>query len=231
MPIAERLANLSAYAHELDLIEAGTKSESALFQALASTIREHQLPLQLFRDLLDAFTQDVTQTSYENFAELMEYCRRSANPIGRLLLHLFHATEADNLAMSDDICSALQLINHWQDVAIDWQKNDGGRVYLPKDELAYYGLSKSDIKGSNCSPAWREMMRFQTSRARSMMQRGAPLSRKMTGRFGAELRLIVAGGMAIVDKIDAADGDIFRYRPKLTTWDWLTIAPAALLKF
>jgi squalene synthase HpnC len=230
VPIAERLANLSAYAHELDLIEAGTKSESALFQALGLTIREYNLPVQLFRDLLDAFKQDVTKTTYTNFAELRDYCRRSANPIGRLLLHLFHATEADNLTMSDDICSALQLINHWQDVAIDWQKNDGGRVYLPADELAYYGLSKSDIERGECSTAWREMMRFQTARARKMMQRGAPLSHKMTGRFGAELRLIVAGGMAIVDKIDAINGDVFRHRPKLTKWDWLTIAPAAILK-
>lgn len=229
-PIAERLANLSAYERELDLIESGANSESALFRSLALIIHEHQLPLQLFRDLLDAFKQDVTKTSYASFTELLDYCRRSANPIGRLLLHLFRAAEDKNLSMSDDICSALQLINHWQDVAIDWQKNDGGRVYLPIEDLAYYGLSTSDIQRGEATPQWREMMRFQTIRARKIMRRGAPLSHKMTGRFGCELRLIVAGGLAIIDKIDAVDGDVFRQRPKLTKWDWLAIAPAAILK-
>jgi len=228
--VTARLANLSAYERELDLVEAGGKSELALFQGLALIIAEHKLPLQLFRDLLDAFKQDVTKNAYADFSELLDYCRRSANPIGRLLLHLFHAADAHNLSMSDDICSALQLINHWQDVAIDWQKNDGGRVYLPIEDLAYYGLSVSDIQRGEATIAWREMMRFQTVRAREMMERGAPLSHKMTGRFGAELRLIVAGGLAIIDKIDAVNGDVFRHRPTLTKWDWLVIAPAALLK-
>jgi squalene synthase HpnC len=230
-PVAVRLANLSAYERELNLIESGSESESALFHSLALIIQEHQLPLQLFRDLLDAFKQDVTKTSYANFAELLNYCRRSANPIGRLLLHLLRAADDENLSMSDDICSALQLINHWQDVAIDWQKNNGGRVYLPMEDLAYYGLSTSDISRGEATHQWREMMRFQTARARAMMQRGAPLSHKMIGRFGAELRLIVAGGLTIIDKIDAVDGDVFHQRPKLTKWDWLVMTPAALLKF
>jgi squalene synthase HpnC len=230
VPVATRLANLANYARELDLIAAKQPSQSALFQQLAVVIRTHDLPLSLFHDLLDAFKQDVTKTSYANFAELLDYCRRSANPIGRLLLYLYRATGSDNLAMSDNICSALQLINHWQDVAIDAKKNDGGRVYLPQEDLAYFGLSKSDITNGVATPQWREMMAFQTKRAQQMMAAGAPLSHKMPGRFGAELRLIVAGGVAILDKIDAVDGDIFRYRPQLTKWDWLRIAPAALLK-
>lgn len=231
--IDTRLANLREYARELDFIEYKKSSNHALFQQLSAVIARHSLPLSLFRDLLNAFQQDVVQTRYADFAELMDYCRRSADPIGRLLLHLFQATEPENLRMSDQICSALQLINHWQDIAIDWQKNDGGRVYLPQSDLAHYGLSSSDIgeiARGECTPAWREMMAFQTARARQLMLAGAPLSHRMSGRFGAELRLIVAGGLAILDKIDAVHGDVFRHRPTLTKWDWLRIAPPAILK-
>ncbi len=232
--IPTRLGKLDHYNRELDLIASGGESDARLFQALRSIIQEHKLPLQLFYDLIDAFKQDVTTTSYATFAELMDYCRRSADPIGRLLLHLYKATDDANLAMSDKICSALQLINHWQDVAIDWQKNNGGRVYLPMEDLARFDLTTADIALATTtaiSPKWSQMLVFQTSRARQMMHEGAPLSHKMTGRFGAELRLIVAGGLSILDKIDAVNGDVFRHRPKLTKWDWLKIAPAALLKF
>lgn len=229
-PIPVRLEKLSAYERELDLIDAGKPSNHALFRDLAEVIGAHSLPVKLFRDLLDAFKQDVVKTTYRDFPELMDYCRRSADPIGRLLLHLFRETSAENLEQSDKICSALQLINHWQDVAIDWQKNDGGRVYLPQDDLARFGLSHSDIANATRSPAWRDLMRFQTDRARAMMMAGKPLSMRLSGRFGAELRMIVAGGLTILDKIDAAEGDVFRRRPKLGKWDWLRIAPGAILR-
>lgn len=226
---AERLALLDGYGNELDLIEARLPSTTPLFIGLAATVAEHRLPLQLFRDLLSAFKQDVTKTRYADFAELMDYCRRSANPIGRLLLHLNRQTTPQNLAWSDAICSALQLINHWQDVAIDWRKNDGGRVYLPLEDLARFGLSDRDIANQLHSPAWRKMMAFQCERARSMMRFGAPLGSALVGRMGAELRVIIAGGTAIADKIDAVDGDVFRHRPTLSKWDWLKIGPRALI--
>ena len=233
VPEADRLANLADYRHELDLIAARSPTSSTLFQALGSTIHQYDLPLQLFYDLLDAFKQDVTKTRYADFAELHNYCKRSANPIGRLLLHLFNETANQTLLMSDDICTALQLINHWQDVAIDWQKNNSGRLYLPEADLAYYGLSISDIAIIQATRTttlqWREMMKFQVARARQMMIKGQPLARNMKGRFGIELRLIVAGGLAICDKIDDVDGNVFKHRPKLTKWDWLRLAPAALL--
>ncbi len=228
---AERLAKLNAYSTQLDKIDQANPTDSPLFQSLAEVIRLHQLPISLFRDLLDAFKQDVTQTEYANFAELMDYCRRSADPIGRLLLHLYQAATPENLRLSDQICSSLQLINHWQDVAIDWQKNNIGRVYLPQNDLARFGLDHSHIANATNNIAWQQMMRFQTDRARAMMLAGAPLAHKMSGRFGAELRLIVAGGLAIVDKIDAVKGDVFRYRPKLSKWDWLKIGPPALFNF
>ncbi len=228
---AERIVKLSSYSAELDKIDQGTPTDSPLFLALAGVIQLHRLPISLFRDLLDAFKQDVTQTQYANFDELMDYCRRSADPIGRLLLHLHQAATPENLRLSDQICSSLQLINHWQDVAIDWQKNNVGRVYLPQDDLARFGLDHSHIAAATNNAAWQQLMRFQTDRARAMMLAGAPLSYKMSGRFGAELRLIVAGGLAILNKIDAVNGDVFRYRPKLSKWDWLKIGPPALLNF
>lgn len=228
MAASERLRLLDEYDLELGRIGRSEMPELPLFVKLAAVIREHNLPLRLFHDLLDAFKQDVVKTRYANFAELMDYCHRSADPIGRLLLHLSHAASAQNLARSDAICSALQLINHWQDVAVDWQKNGGGRVYLPQDELARFGLSDADIAAGDAGPAWQEMMRFQCERARGLLISGKPLTHTLPGRMGAELRLIVAGGACILDKIDAVGGDVFRRRPKMGKWDWLKIAPRAL---
>ena len=225
----ERIALLDGYSRELDLIAANTTSNKPLFIALDNIIHEHALPIALFHDLLDAFKQDVSKTRYENYAELIDYCRRSADPIGRLLLHLNRAATPQNCLMSDAICSALQLINHWQDVAIDWQKNDGGRVYLPQDELGQFGLSNADIAARNTGAAWQKMMRFQCQRARELLLSGKPLGRVLTGRMGAELRFIVAGGAKILDKMDTVNGDVFLHRPKMTKWDWLMLAPNALL--
>ena len=227
--IPERLALLDGYQQELDQIAAGGQSAGPLFTDLGQVIRQHDLPIQLFRDLLDAFAQDVTKTRYANFGELMDYCRRSANPIGRLLLHLNRIATPQNLAWSDSICSALQLINHWQDIAVDWKKNDGGRVYLPQDELARYAITEQDIATQTSRDDWQQMMAFQCDRARAMMHAGRPLGGTLPGRMGAELRLMMAGGVAILDKIDAVQGDVFRHRPQLTKWDWLFIAPRALI--
>ena len=229
LTISERLALLGGYQRELDLITAKSASSQPLFIQLAEVIREHALPIQLFRDLLDAFVQDVTKTRYADFPELADYCRRSANPIGRLLLHLYQLTAPQYLAWSDAICTALQLVNHWQDVAIDWKKNTTGRVYLPLDDLARFGLSEQAIAAQTDSVAWQRMMAFQCDRARTMMDAGRPLGRVLPGRMGAELRLIIAGGDTILDKIDGVHGDVFRRRPRLTKWDWLKIAPRALI--
>ena len=229
LTIPERLALLQNYRVELDRIAANSQSSNPLFVDLGKIVRGHELPLQLFHDLLDAFTQDVTKTRYTNFPELIDYCRRSADPIGRLLLHLYGLASPQNLAWSDSICSALQLINHWQDVAVDWQKNDGGRVYLPLDDLARFDLSEQDIAAQSSNDKWQRMMAFQCDRARAMIESGRPLGRVLPGRMGAELRMIIAGGIAILDKIDAVDGDVFRFRPRLSKWDWLRIGPGAVI--
>ena len=222
-----RLQALGAYQAELDRIERDQTPETPLFQALAKTITEWRLPLQPFRDLLDAFAQDVVKKRYADYPELLDYCRRSANPVGRLMLHLFNEHDSRSLAMSDGICTALQLTNFWQDVALDWQK---GRVYLPQDALAKYRISEAQIAAGDTGGLWSVMMREQIGRARSMLAAGAPLARQLPGRFGLELRLIVLGGETILRKLHQSGGDVFRQRPTLQARDWLYMGWRALRK-
>lgn len=224
-----RLARLDDYRLELSAIEQhrppNDGSRSQLFTRLGRNIHSFDLPLQPFRDLLDAFSQDVVKTRYEDFGELADYCRRSANPVGRLLLHLYGAVTPDNLRMSDEICTSLQLINFWQDVAIDHDKQ---RVYLPLDELTRFGVTEAHIEDGRCDAAWRALMTFQVERARVMMLRGAPLARRLAGRIGWELRLAVLGGLRILERIECARYDVFRHRPTLNSADWARLVWRAL---
>lgn len=222
---AERLQELAAYNAELDRIEHGELPHGDDFVTLASVIAEWRLPIQPFRDLLDAFAQDVVQKRYTDFAELLDYCRRSANPVGRLLLHLFDRASAENLHRSDNICSALQLINFWQDVAVDWGKQ---RVYLPQDDLARFGIDEQQIAEQRISPAWTALLDFQIERARRMLLDGAPLVRELPGRMGWEIRLTVQGGLRILDKLQQMPAHIFHQRPVLGPLDWLSMGSRAL---
>jgi phytoene synthase len=217
LPPPQRLAQLDDYRQELDRLEAGAAPRQPLFAELAEVVRSYRLPLQLFRDLLDAFAQDVVKQRYADYAELMDYCRRSANPVGRLLLHLFGAAGEPNLRRSDAICSSLQLVNFWQDVAIDWRKD---RVYLPQDELHRFGVSERQIARGDAGGQWPALMRFQAERARALMHSGAPLGRALPGRIGLEIRTIVQGGLRILEKIDKAEGDVYHRRPVLEAHDW-----------
>jgi len=216
----QRLSKLAEFGSELDRIELGERPLLPLFADLVPVIKAHRLPVGLFRDLLSAFSQDVTKNRYADFGEVMDYCRRSANPVGRLLLHLYQATEARNLTCSDAICSSLQLINFIQDIEIDFRKN---RIYLPKDEMAEYGVTEGQIADRTNGTAWQALMMFQIERARSMLLAGAPLARRLSGRVGLELRLIVMGGNRILDKLRAGRGDVFRHRPVLQSNDWLNV--------
>ena len=222
---AQRLAELAAYQAELDRIAAGQAPLTPLFVELAEVIRQHTLPIPLFRDLLDAFAQDVVKTRYADYAELLDYCRRSANPVGRLVLHLFGRTEAEHLAQSDCICSALQLINFWQDVAVDWQKD---RVYLPQTDLQRFRIAETMIADGRWSAQWAALLDFQTDRARALMLRGAPLVHALPGRLGWEIRLTVQGGLRILERIRKVRGDVFRHRPKLDKWDWAVLLGRSL---
>jgi squalene synthase HpnC len=194
---------------------------------LAEIIRDHGLPLKLFHDLLDAFAQDVSKKRYADFGELMDYCRRSANPVGRLLLHLFGAATPRNLALSDGICSSLQLINFLQDVAIDYRK---GRIYIPQEDLARYRVGEEQIGRGDSGGMWRPLMLAQVERARKMLQGGAPLGLVLPGRIGLEIRMIVLGGERILKKIHASGGDVFRHRPVLDARDWAYMLWRAVLR-
>lgn len=215
---AGRLNQLDAFRAELDRIAAGVTPATPLFQNLAAEIHEHTLPMQPHYDLLDAFAQDVVKKRYENYDELLDYCRRSANPVGKLLLHLYGEATSVNLAYSDAICTSLQLINFWQDVTKDWQI---GRVYLPQNELAQFAVSEQQIAQQVCDEHWRDLMNFQVKRARTLMLQGAPLGSLLKGRIGLEMRMIIAGGLRILDKLESVQYDMFRHRPVLRPLDWV----------
>ena len=218
LPDAERLQQLDDFRDELIHIAADETPLLPLFKRLAAEIREHGLPMQPFHDLLDAFSQDIVKKRYADFEELMDYCRRSANPVGNLLLHLYEEATPVNIAYSDAICTALQLINFWQDVAKDFAI---GRIYLPLDELAAFGVSEARIGQGISDDAWRALMKFQVDRARALMLQGAPLGSILSGRIGLEMRMIIAGGLRILDKLEAAEYDMFRRRPVLRPLDWV----------
>jgi phytoene synthase len=219
-----RLEKLNRYRAELERVRRGIPVEDALFRDVARIVRAHDLPLPPFNDLLDAFSQDVIKKRYASFIEVSDYCRRSANPVGRLLLHLFKRTAEADLRASDAICSALQLINFWQDADLDYRR--ANRIYLPQDEMARHGVTERHLAEQRCDAAWQDLMRFQVQRSREMMRSGAALGRALPGRIGLEIRATIQGGLRILDKIEAAGYDIFRRRPVLKAWDW----PLLLLK-
>jgi squalene synthase HpnC len=179
-----------------------------------------KLPTELLTDLLDAFGQDVEktrdQTRYADQAELLDYCRRSANPVGRLMLHLYGVHDALSLARSDAICSALQLINFWQDLSRDIPR---GRHYLTELDCRVHGVRPDDLQALRQTPAATGLIAEQCRLARSLMLQGAPLVHSVPGRAGWELRLMVQGGLRILDKIAALDYGTLQTRPALKPWD------------
>lgn len=214
----ERLKRLNEFRSELARIANNETPLTPLFQNLAAEINHHSLPMQPFHDLLDAFSQDVVKKRYETFDEVLDYCRSSANPVGNLLLHLYEEATPVNIAYSDAICTSLQLINFWQDVAKDYAI---GRIYVPLDELAQYSVSEDQIAQGISNDAWHALMKFQVDRARVMMVSGKPLGTILTGRIGLEMRMIIAGGLRILSKLESADYDMFRHRPVLKPFDWV----------
>jgi phytoene synthase len=214
----ERLGQLDEFRAELARIASNEMPLTPLFRNLAAEILMHELPMQPFHDLLDAFSQDVVKKRYDDFDDLLNYCRRSANPVGNLLLHLYDEATPVNIAYSDAICTSLQLINFWQDVAKDYAI---GRVYLPLDELAQFGVGEDQIAQGISNDAWRTLMKFQVDRARAMMLAGKPLGSILTGRIGLEMRMIIAGGLRVLSKLENARYDMFRHRPVLKPFDWV----------
>jgi squalene synthase HpnC len=220
----DRLTALGQYREDLlecTKGEAPSKNWPQVFVPLGSIISQHQLPLTLLTDLLDAFEQDVRFTSekrrYADDAELLDYCRRSANPIGRLLLHLHDITDAQALAQSDQICTALQLINFWQDVSVDLVRQ---RWYPSTEAMQAAGVTDADLQTESRSEHARQLIASYASNARATMLKGSQLCKHLPSRAGWELRLVVQGGLRILDKIEQLEFATWRSRPKLTAWDF-----------
>ena len=215
LPGELRLHRLDEMAMALDAVQTGRTNDSLLFRALADTISRYRLPVDLFRDLLSAFRQDVSKTRYTDFEEIMDYCKRSANPVGRLMLHLTGQASESKLLMSDAVCSALQLINFVQDIDRDYRDNH--RIYIPLDEMQRFAVSEQEIGRRRNSPRFKQLIHFQIQRAAELLRSGSPLGRQTRGRFGLELRAIILGGARILEKLAKQD-DLFD-RPRLNSSD------------
>ena len=225
---AARLQGLAELRAGLDAIAGGGEVADPMMQRLKQqAIAPFQMPMQPFYDLLSAFEQDVVKKRYQTFGELVDYSRRSANPVGRMLLHLYGEHDSRSLAQSDGICTALQLINFWQDVAADWQK---GRVYLPLEDLQKFGVTEAQIGEGRVDFAFQRLMAYECDKAHKMLKAGSPLGKTLKGRTGLELRMIILGGQRIVHKLEENKYDVFRARPKLGAKDWWQIVRRAVLK-
>lgn len=225
---AERLAGLAAYRRELHACATGTLGVDGpwphVFQPLAVQMQAWGLPLGPFEDLLSAFEQDVRQSAaaatHDDLEALLDYCRRSANPIGRLLLHLHGVASPWALAESDAICSALQLTNFWQDLAVDIPR---GRYYLPLAECARHGIPitnpREQFPSLGSQAAAGPLIAALVNQARALMRQGQPLVHRLPGRAGWELRAVVQGGLRVLDKVEALGPRVLRTRPVLTRGD------------
>lgn len=221
---SERLAALDDWERQLEACCRG-EAEHPIFVALAATINELQLPVQLFRDLLSAFKQDVVKRRYADFDEVLDYCTRSANPVGRLILLLFGYRDEALHRLSDYICTALQLANFWQDVAVDLEKD---RIYLPQDELARFGCDEAQLFARRFDERYAALLKFQVDRTREIFLTGRPLPRLVRGRLSFELRLTWQGGMRILELIERAGYNTLKERPVITTWDKAVLLARAL---
>jgi squalene synthase HpnC len=219
LSVTDRLSALAAWGRQLEDC-CRSRSRHPVFIALSETVREMQLPMQLFRDLLSAFSQDVVKRRYANFDEVLDYCRRSANPVGRLILLLFGYRDERLHELSDHICTALQLANFWQDVSVDLQKE---RVYLPQDEMARFGYKEEELQAREFNERYAALLQFQVERTRELFLKGRMLPELTQGRLRYELRLTWHGGMRILERIAEQQYDTLSRRPKITTTDKLRL--------
>ncbi len=224
---ARRLAELDAWERRLEDALAG-RADHPVLLALAETMRELALPPALFRDLLSAFRQDVVRRRYESFEQVLDYCVRSANPVGRLILLLFGHRDEERQRLSDAICTGLQLANFWQDVEVDIRKD---RVYLPLDEMRRFGVAVDDLRARRFTPAYASLLRFQVERTRSFFEAGRALPARVRGRLAVELRLTWLGGMRILERIEEMGYNTLDARPRITSTDKIRILLKSLLAY
>ena len=222
----DRLANLGAWEEDFHRIRRGTPRHPVNV-ALVVTVRQFDTPDEPFLKLIEANRIDQRKTRHETFQDLLHYCDRSANPCGRLVLYAFGVRDPESQRLADFTCTALQLVNFWQDLAIDWAK---GRVYIPQEDLRRFGLGEDANAHGRADERWRALLEFECARARALLVEGAPLGHALPGRVGLEIRAVVAGGSAILDKIEAVRGDVFQHRPVLKRPDWLRIGARALCR-
>jgi squalene synthase HpnC len=193
--------------------------------ALQETIQRFRIPRDPFLDLLFAFEQDQLVKRYETYEQLLDYCRFSANPVGRLVLYLCEAFSEENAALSDSICTALQLANFWQDVARDF---DIDRVYLPQEDRQRFGYSDADLEQRRFTPAFVELMRFEVERTRDLFYRGMPLVERMSPDVRVDIELFIQGGLAILRKIERVGYNVWQTRPVLSKWDKARLLAGAI---
>jgi squalene synthase HpnC len=217
---AERLARLDELEARLERSAADPAgSGDAVLLALGHTIARHELPLQPFRDLLTAFRRDAAGSTrrFATFADVVEYCRCSANPVGRIVLGLFGHRDEERAARADDVCTALQLTNFWQDVRADLADRD--RIYIPAEDLDRFPGSLESLGSGATTAPFRACMAFEVTRTRELFARGLLLADMVDGRLRREVRLFAHGGLAILDRIEAHDYDVLAHRPRLGRGD------------
>ncbi len=210
---AESLRLLAWWRGELHALYAGQPPSHPVFVALAGTIRRHELPIEPFDHLIDAFVQDQAVTRYRDWEHVLDYCRRSANPVGRLVLMLCGYRDEERFRLSDATCSALQLANFWQDVAVDLEKN---RIYLPQDLLARHGCTEEDLFARRSTPGFRRAMEEAVDYAQGLFEKGLPLASMVGRRLALDIDLFSRGGMKVLEKIRAQGYDVLARRPAIT---------------
>ena len=216
-PAGERLQDLDRWSARLQACAGGrAPADDPIFLALGQTIGDCALPVSLFEDLLSAFRQDVTTARYRTWDDVLDYSRRSANPVGRLVLRVAGHASDELDAASDAVCTALQLTNFWQDLERDWLK---GRLYVPLADASAHGADHADLDLRRLTPAWRSVMTELGARTRALFDAGRPVCDAVPGRLGFELRLTWLGGRRILDALDASGFDVFDRRPALGTRD------------
>ena len=220
-----RRERLLDWRRQLDDIGSKPPSHPA-FLALGSTLKELGLPKQPFDDLLSAFLQDVEKRRYATFDEVADYCRRSANPVGRIVLMIHGYRDEELFRYSDAICTALQLANFWQDVSVDLKKD---RIYIPEEDFKAHGYSEADLRMGVCNERFKSLMKFELARARALFEQGRPLLGRLRFPLALEIRMTWLGGMQILKKIHRLDFDVIRTRPALKKREWIPLAARALV--
>jgi len=224
-PAGERLRLLDGWRAQLHRAAHGESTDDPVFTALRHTIRTCSLPVQLLDDLLSAFRQDVTIHRYETWDDVLDYCRRSANPVGRLLLRIAGVDRPEADRASDALCTALQLTNFWQDFGVDW---NNGRLYIPREELSKHGADEADLSSGRMTAEWKSALAASVEVTRALFDAGRPVTTFVKGRLMYELRATWLGGSRVLDKVRSSGFDTLHQRPALGALDVVRISASAL---